>query len=156
MFLFKARAPSCHQEIRLSIDTVLSNLQSRAEHSGCPRNALCRIEGGFPGQSYELYLTISVHFMIIRAYLDWNEVLFAHAYSGKGHFLNLIHIQQQNIGCFIFFLFIFETFSFETLADILLTSLSCFLGGKQMGAGHLPHSAPEKPTSATELLAPQL
>lgn len=151
MFLFKARASSCHQEIRLSTDTVLSNLQSRAEHSGCPRNALCRIEGGFPGRSYGLYLTISVHFIIIRAYLDWNEVLFAHAYSGKGHFLDWIHIQQQNIGCFIF-----ETFSFETLADILLTSLSYFLGGKQMGTGHLPHSAPEKPTSAMELLAPQL
>lgn len=43
--------------------------------------------------------------MAIRAYLDWNEVLFARAYSGKGHFLDLIHIQQQNIGCFIFVIY---------------------------------------------------
>lgn len=89
----------------ISTDTVLSNLQSRAERSGCPRNALCRIEVGFPGQSYELYLTTSVHFMIIRAYLGWNEVLFARAHSGKGHFLDLIHIQQQDIGCFIFLIY---------------------------------------------------
>ena len=89
----------------ISTDTVLSNQQSRAEHSGCPRNALCRIEVGFPGQSDELYLTTSVHFLIIRAYLGWSEVLFARAYSGKGHFLDLIHIQQQDIGCFIFFIY---------------------------------------------------
>lgn len=89
VFLFKARASSCHQEIR-SAQTVLSNLHSRAERSGSPRNALCRIEVGLPGQSYELYLTTSVRFMIIRAYLGWNEVLFARAHSGKGHFLDLI------------------------------------------------------------------
>lgn len=106
VFLFKTRTSSVYQEIRLSTDTVLSNLQSHAELTGCPRNALCKVEGWFPGQHHELYLAISVQFMIIRAYLDWSKVLFACAYLGKGHFLDLIHIQQQNIGCVLFFIFL--------------------------------------------------
>lgn len=52
--------------------------------------------------------------MAIRAYLDWNEVLFARAYSGKGHFLDLIHIQQQNIGCFIFVIYFWDILIWDT------------------------------------------
>lgn len=110
-------------------------------------------ERRLPDQSHEVYLAITVTFMIITAYLDWSKVLFACAYSGKGHFLELIHIQQENIGFILFYL---ERFSFETLAALLLMSLSYFLGGKQMEAGRLLHNAPEEPASAMELLEPPL
>jgi hypothetical protein len=83
--------------------------------------------------------------MVITAYLARSQVLFACAYSGKGHFLELIHIQQQNM---VFILFYLERVSFETLTAILLMSSSYFLGGKQMEAGRLPHNAPEEPAYA--------